>query len=212
MKTVILALMGVLVGGGVGTGGGAFLLARCSTDAPEGALAEGGHDDAEGGEAATDSAAVEAVDEAVDSLEADPTLLAEADAEAEDEADPVDDVDGAETAAATVDGEPAPPEAGPTAADLPPTGAIDPVAPAVEPLVLAPTPDPTALRRLARIFSNMRAEQAAAVMVELTDEEAQRILVSMSERSAAAILGKMEASRAAVLSQKVLGAAGGGDR
>ncbi len=201
MKAVMLALLGTLIGGGVGTGGGALLLARCeSTDAeqhaPEGteadtlAVPEDGAVDEEGPDTVgalgplPDHSAGEAeapeVEESLPDDELEPEAAVDAGAEAESAVD-----------------------------DAPPPGAVDPAAPAVEPIVLAPTPDPTALRRLARIFSNMKAEQAAAVMVELTDAEAQRILVSMSERAAAAILGKMDSSRAAVLSQRVLGGGGG---
>lgn len=205
MKAVMLALMGTLIGGGVGTGGGALLLARCeSTDAeqhaPEGteadtlAVPEEGTVDAEGPDTVGalgplpdhtgGEAEASGVEEALPDAEPEPEAAVDVGADAGTEAE----------------------EAG---ADAPPPGAVDPAAPAVEPIVLAPTPDPTALRRLARIFSNMKAEQAAAVMVELTDAEAQRILVSMSERAAAAILGKMDSSRAAVLSQRVLGGGGG---
>lgn len=203
MKAVMLALMGTLIGGGVGTGGGALLLARCDAVEADEHAADTPADSAHAAE-------TEAIDdEGPDTLGALGPLP-----ESTDDAATANDEVGAEAgpdAAApeeedpTVGAEPAPD----VADDAPPPGAVDPAAPAVEPIVLAPTPDPTALRRLARIFSNMKAEQAAAVMVELTDAEAQRILVSMSERAAAAILGKMDSSRAAVLSQRVLGGGGG---
>lgn len=208
MKTVILALVGTLIGGGVGTGGGAFLLAQCESDETEQQTADGEPQDGE----AVDSLG-EPVEQGPDTVGA---LGPLPDHSAEDAAAPSDepatqDVGGVveEAAPSPVVESAAPSPVVESGEDAPPPGAIDPVDPAVDPIVLAPTPDPTALRRLARIFSNMKAEQAAAVMVELTDAEAQRILVSMSERAAAAILGKMDSSRAAVLSQLVMG--GGGD-
>ncbi len=198
MKPVILALVGTLIGGGVGTGGGAFLLAQCESDAADAHAS----DDAVHDSTAVDSTAVIEAEgpDTVGALGPLPDHAADSVAAPGDEAEP-----------APTPEDVAPPADVEAAAepDTPPPGSIDPVDPAVEPIVLAPTPDPTALRRLARIFSNMKAEQAAAVMVELTDAEAQRILVSMSERAAAAILGKMDSSRAAVLSQLVLG--GGGE-
>lgn len=210
MKTVFLALFGLLIGGGVGTGGGAFLLARCASDPVE---AHGEESLDHGDESEEPDAAVLADEENAEpdtagSMGPLPDLSGEG-ADAAIDSSAVEEVE----AAASDDVGADEPSAGPDAADddVPPPGAVDPAAPAVEPIVLAPTPDPTALRRLARIFSNMKAEQAAAVMVELSDAEAQRILVSMSERAAAAILGKMDATRAAVLSRRVLGAGQGGD-
>lgn len=210
MKTVILALAGVLIGGGMGTGGGAFLLARCSADVEE-THGEGVETHEDDGATPADSVSAEDAPEVdtVGALGPVPDLAGEA---AENPADSTAAADaGADEASTEEPTTAALDEVDGAGADAPPPGAVDPAAPAVEPIVLAPTPDPTALRRLARIFSNMKAEQAAAVMVELSDAEAQRILVSMPERAAAAILGKMDASRAAVLSRRVLGTGSGGD-
>ncbi len=198
MKTAILALMGVLIGGGVGTGGGAVLLARCADDP----VVAGAED-----HAPADTTAPAAPDE--HAVEGPDTVGA---------LGPLPDLTGSDDSSPPPDAEADPPAVPPApdavdgvvpqTDDELPLGAVDPAAPAVEPIVLAPTPDPTALRRLARIFSNMKADQAAAVMIELTDAEAERILVSMPERAAAAILGKMDSTRAAVLSRRVLGGGG----
>ncbi len=199
MKTVILALAGLLVGGGVGTTGGAFLLARCDSEVVD------SHDESEG---TPDEAAADSLGEdlAPDSMDVDTVGSMGPVPDLTGEGESMDSVPGAVEAAAAVEPQAAPGDGdGAEEIDAPPSGSVDPAAPAVDPIVLAPTPDPTALRRLARIFSNMKAEQAAAVMVELSDAEAERILVSMPERAAAAILNKMDPSRAAVLSRRVIG-------
>lgn len=198
MKTVILALAGILIGGGVGTTGGAFLLARCDSEAAE------SHDEHEG---TPEEAVADSVGEspAPDSLEVDTVGSMGPVPDRTGEGEAVDSAAGGEAAAAAAAAVDAQEAAAMEELDAPPPGSVDPAAPAVDPIVLAPTPDPTALRRLARIFSNMKAEQAAAVMVELSDAEAERILVSMPERAAAAILNKMDPTRAAVLSRRVIG-------
>lgn len=198
MKTVILALAGILIGGGVGTTGGALLLARCDSEAVE------SHDEHEG---TPEEAVADSVGEspAPDSLEVDTVGSMGPVPDRTGEGEAVDSAAGGEAAAAAAAAVDAQEAAAMEELDAPPPGSVDPAAPAVDPIVLAPTPDPTALRRLARIFSNMKAEQAAAVMVELSDAEAERILVSMPERAAAAILNKMDPTRAAVLSRRVIG-------
>ena len=74
-----------------------------------------------------------------------------------------------------------------------------------------PRLDPTASRKMAKIFGAMKAPDAAAVLQEMTDPEVEAVLLNMSERNAAAILGSFEAPRAARLSRLVLAARSGGD-
>lgn len=208
MKTVVLAMVALVLGGGVGAGGGAFLLYRCApADGDEAAVVR----DGEAAVVREDDAASVAEDEALPDGDTGDALqqadapsgtmgLAAAEAPLAADVEEAPDVSDlpAEEGSADVD------EAG-ASPDL--DAFSDPVAGAAG--SVAVDPDPTSLRRLARIFSNMRPEQAAAVMVELSDEEARRILLSMSERAAAGILGQMETDRAAVLSQRVLGVGGG---
>lgn len=59
--------------------------------------------------------------------------------------------------------------------------------------------------RLARIFSAMRADDAAAILAQLDDEAVQSILFHLGARQAGAILGNFEPERAARLSRTVLG-------
>lgn len=60
--------------------------------------------------------------------------------------------------------------------------------------------------RLAKIFSAMRPEDAAAILTELDDDAVQSILFHLGARQAASILGNFEPERAARLSRTVLGA------
>ncbi len=59
--------------------------------------------------------------------------------------------------------------------------------------------------QLARMFSSMKAVDAAAVLQELTDAEVDAILRHMQSRLAGQILGEFEPARAALLSRTVLG-------
>jgi hypothetical protein len=59
-------------------------------------------------------------------------------------------------------------------------------------------------RRLAKIFGAMRAEDAAGVLVGLTDDDVKAILTHVSDRRAAAILAELPPERAASLSRVVL--------
>lgn len=64
-------------------------------------------------------------------------------------------------------------------------------------------------RRLARVFSAMRPNDAARVLAELSDPEVEAILLRLGDRQAGQILSTFPAERAAVLSRRVLGREGG---
>lgn len=67
----------------------------------------------------------------------------------------------------------------------------------------APPPDDGS-RRLARIFSAMKPQEAAAVLERMEDDEVRAVLVQLGDRPAAQILGSFEPDRAARLSRGVL--------
>jgi len=67
------------------------------------------------------------------------------------------------------------------------------------------SPDRSQLyRRLSRIFSNMKAADAAGVFAKLTDEEVVGILTQLGARQAASLMGALPKDRAAVISHRLL--------
>jgi len=88
--------------------------------------------------------------------------------------------------------------------------AANPNPPAAKPaaprLPAAPvTPDRSELyHRLSRIFTNMKAEDAAGVMAKLTDDEVVGILTQLGARQAASLLSALPKDRAAILSHRLL--------
>lgn len=70
--------------------------------------------------------------------------------------------------------------------------------------------DPEGAKKLAKIFSQMKAPAAAAVLVEMSNEEVTAILLRMSERQAGPIVGEFPADRAASLGRVVLKGQEGG--
>ncbi len=75
-----------------------------------------------------------------------------------------------------------------------------------------PAADEESVRQTARIFSAMRASNAAAVLVHLTDDEIVGILKFFNARKAAAVLSEFSEERAASISRMLLrrhGTAGG---
>jgi len=64
-------------------------------------------------------------------------------------------------------------------------------------------------RRLGMIFAAMKAADAASVLGRMTDAEAAAVLLQMSDRQAAPILGSLPPDRAAVVGRLVLAGRGG---
>ena len=59
-------------------------------------------------------------------------------------------------------------------------------------------------KKMSKVFSAMKAEDAANILEKLSDEEIEAILLQMSERTAAPILEAFDPARAAALSRLVL--------
>ena len=70
--------------------------------------------------------------------------------------------------------------------------------------------DPDGAKKLAKIFSAMKAPAAAAVLVEMSDAEVTAILLRMSDRQAGPIVGAFPPDRAASLGRVVLRGQEGG--
>ncbi len=70
--------------------------------------------------------------------------------------------------------------------------------------------NPDGAKKLAKIFSAMKAPAAAAVLVEMSDAEVTAILLRMSDRQAGPIVGAFPPDRAASLGRVVLRGQEGG--
>jgi hypothetical protein len=70
--------------------------------------------------------------------------------------------------------------------------------------------DPDGAKKLAKIFSSMKAAAAAAVLIEMSDEEVTAILLRMTDRLAGPIVGAFPPDRAASLGRVVLRGQEGG--
>ena len=221
MKTLIFAVVGLLVGTLGGTAYAGFkerdvLVAEMEAEkAAEKAAKRAAEDAAEGHDDEVDPSEVAAAEdhgEEDGGTPGDSAGAVDSDSlEDSESADPVSNQSGAEDdvhAAGQDQGEGQPaPDAQATAVPNTPPSPIPQRDPNLPPLG-----GNEGAMRLAKIFGAMKAPDAAKVLQNLSDREVQAILSHISDRKAAEILGNFEPERAASLSRLVLGSPGGEDQ